>query len=375
MNRSSARRLVPLAIAGACLAGTALPAAAQTVSPDPQGFDVFVSQGVGSRLFEVQDMNNQPLQSLDFRAVQDGRMPFQTVVKDDAVRLTGPGYHVSAVMSNLYYINGDGTLDLTSKVRSSDLSIGYGRPLSAPVLELPVNPEVLLGGTIRPCSTEMLSLAALADPVLSVLCPLLGGSGVAVPTGTAVQDTATQVVNLADLVTANGGPLDLTKLPFPLTSQQQTGAFTNPARYAVSPYDDQVDGSQATTKRLMTGGPAAVDAIRGLIDAVLAGKLADSTLAVLPSGATPSLVPAQALKDALAAAPGLGDVMYQIGLLDAAQQDYLLDTVTGALTSVLADHLSTINARYVSNPVLIAKPAAARPGEYKGRLTVTFFQE
>lgn len=374
MNRSLARRLLPVTVAGLCLAATALPAAAQTVSPDPNSFDVFVSQSPGSRLFEVHDMNNQPLQSLDFRTVQDGRLPFQTLVKDDAVRLTGPGYRVSAVMSNLYYINGDGSLDLTSKIRSSDLSIGYGRPLSVPVLELPVKPEVLLGGSIRPCSTEMLTLAAALDPVLSVLCPLLSG-GAAVPTGTTVSETATQVVNLADLVTANGGPLDLTKLPFPLTTQQQTGAFTNPARYAVSPYDDAVDGTQATTRRLMTGGPAVVDSITGLIDDVLTGKVTDGALAVLPSGGTPSLVPVQSLKDALAAAPGLGDIMYQIGLLDSAKQDYLLGTVTGTLSGVLSEHLSTINAHYVANPVLIAKPSSTKSGQYKGQLTVTFFQE
>lgn len=383
MSRPLARRLVPLTVAGACLAATAIPAAAQTVSPDPKSFDVFVSQSPGDRLFDVYDRQGALLQNLDFRTDADGQLPFQTVVTDDVLHLSTPGYYVDAVMSNLYYVNGDGSLDLSTKIDSSDISLGYDRPLSVPALNLPVDPDVALGGVMRACDAAGLGVTVEAltlDPVLSQLCPLLSTlvtTSPNLPSAPApVADGTTQTITLAELTAASGGVLDYAKLPFGLTGQQQAGSFTNPSRYYVTDtVHDGVDPAAATTKRVMTGTPSLLDTTTGLIDAVLSGKVTGGTLALLPTQSTSSLVPWDELQATLAGIDqNYATIMSLVDDLSVAQQTYLLGGVTGALVGVVEGQLSTISANYVASPVLIANPASTRAGEYKGRLTVTFFQ-
>lgn len=380
MSRAPRRLALGLS-AAACLTGATLPAAAATVTPDPKPVEVLVAQAEGSRVFSVLDMQDDPLTRLDFRTDADGALPFQTVVTDQALHLDTPGYQVSAVMSNLYRLNGTETTpsSFADRIDSSDISLGFGAPLSVPRLALPVDPDVLLAGALRECDATGLGVSAaalLTDTTLAVLCPLLGNLvSLDVPAGT-VADGQTQVVDLAGLTLASGGVLDLASLPFALTGQQQIGPFTSPDRYELSAsVDDGVDPAQATVKRVMTGTPSLLGTVTGLVDTVLATRVSTDALDVLPSDATPSLVTDAEVLSALRDAPTLTTVVNLIDDLTPAQVRYLLGDVTGTIAAVVEGQLSTLDAEYVGNPVLQARPTSTRPGSYTGQLTVTFFQE
>lgn len=374
MSRSLARRLTLAAAAASCLAAAALPAVAQTT----EGLPVTIQTTGGSRVFDVTKPDGTNLTGFDFGT--GGQLPWRVVVTDTGVPLLGNNYFVNTKMSNLYYqqpVTGGGyTTDYTTKIASDNLSLAYSpNPLGATGLQLPVVPEVLLGGSLT-CS-GLGDLTTLVQD-LKDACALIATLTTA---GTNIVNTkvlaATQGLDTADLTAGAGGALKLADLPMALLGAQEGGRFTKPAK---ADANDPVAGTDATSKRIMTGtGRLVGDTLAKTLDLVTASLT--SHLGALPmtpgaAGAT-SLVGTNEILTGLKAQTTFAEIatLLSASTVTDAQRVSVLQNVTGALQNVVSDRLSSMSGVYSALPILEARATTIKAGLYKGTLTVDFFQE
>jgi hypothetical protein len=373
VSRPLARRLAVLTAVSACVAAAAMPALADGVS-------VSLADDPGSRQFAVQDISGNPLTAVNLGT--GGAQPFRTVVTDTKFRNLTKGYNVSATMNNLYLQKSDGTSDYTARVRSSDVSLQYGTsPLSALGVSFPVVPKLTVSGVLQTCaslsptvqsvlglSSTGLPLNALDSALVNLCSALTTAAG---HTATATVDSTVQQIT-SDLTSA----LSLGDLPTALTGATP-GAFTNPDYSAgtIGAGDPARSGAApATSLGIMTGTPG----MRAALQSVISTKV-NAALAGLPlTGATG---PAQTTVAALLAALGsssdaaVANVATALGVLDAARQSAVLNTLTSTVNVPALTDLVNLSAQYFGFPILKATPSAPLAGTYKGTMTVTFVQQ
>ena len=355
--KTTARRGAAAGVVSACLLSVSVPALAAD-------FPVTIDTDGGTRQFSVLDAGGSPLVQLDFG--QDRAMPFQVVVQDGGMPLLGNDFTVSAQLSNLYLENTDGTTDYSAVVPSSSLSLSYGgNPLGASGIQLPVVPELTLGGTLT-CDgltpTPLSTLATVCSLIAGLTEPLSSGvAGPAVP------------LDEADIVAALEG-LDLSALPLSITGGQERGRFTTPAKRDA---DDPVDGVGATSKTLLAGtnlltGDTLADAL-ARVDAVLRDVVEGGP--VLPTEGSESLLDVETVLDAVSQQSAVhASIAGLLRTLPADQVLTILGGVTATLDAVGLAQLSSLTGTWTSSPVLEAQPVTTRPGTYAGTMTVDFFQ-
>lgn len=384
MTRPLARRLVPVAVAGACLAATALPAAAEHGPADSTTHDLQVQATAvaGTRHFHVYDTAlDQAPGRLVFGPA--GEQPFRVVVEDVDHHVQAAGFDVTTKMTNLHWFDPHReALDPDVIIPSRNLGLAYDsrNPLDATGLTFPVRPSVDITGTLPSCTDAGLAGALGIDlngplgiplPLGDLIGNLTGAQktlcqalrDVGAQGAVALQHTEEPVDLALGSVTTLAGLADL---PVALAGGQQSGAFTNPAYKA---FPRPAGTPDATVKRVMSGRPHSSATLLAQLQTVLTGTVTDVY------GTANSLV---SEADVITTIGGLDPrLVSSLQLLPTSTDvNAVVDQLVGALRVALRPldqaALSTLRGRYTARPVLLANTAAARPGVYEGTLTVDF---
>lgn len=384
MTRPLARRLVPIAVAGACLAAAGAPALAQTTTP----VDVSFTQDNPGRQFHVRNLgDDEAFSSIAFSGT-DRTEAFRTVVEETDRLLGTGGYQVNARMTDLYLVDATKPkgYDFDVTVPSSSISLGYStsQPLSATLRSLPVVPRISVSGTLKTCSDAgiasalgiaplplitdvvnyLTALANLTDPVVKTLCTELGDAA-----GTDVDLVVDGVQTTLDAALAG---LPLPDLPFSLTGGEG-GAFTQPSYEGPIASLHPSPGTGGTSRRVMTGTPTTLsgltDGLAATVDAALAQALAG--VGELSTSSQTGLTTVETVTTALSGV--LPEVTNALASVTDTVDTAVLSSLDITLLPVDLSALTTSTATYVGYPVLKVAPTVARAGEYRGTLIVDFF--
>lgn len=328
------------AVAGTAVALSLVTAATFSASAD--NVAVSVNNSGGSRTLYVESMLGQPLTSLEFGAARS--QPFRVRVVDSS--MDRAGFTVSATMTNLYKADGT-TLDFTTMIPSSNLSLGYATsPINAKDVSALVQPVYDVGATISgTLCTTIQTLQTLNGIAPSCVIDLQDVTG------------KLQTVPLA---------ADLNNLPsLPLVPQVgDSGAFDNPAyagAAATAPRPSAPPG--ATSKRLVHATAVNTDAVLATIQTALAKLTSGLPLADKVDTNTVT----SRLRDALTAAV--------FDKLSDAEVQELRNALGATLAALAPADVLGQSGTYLSFPMLnVSVPNGSTKGNYKGTLVVTGLQ-
>ena len=366
------------------LAGTAGPALAAT----DHGTVVSTSAvGTSSRQLYVQDMLGQDLTQLQ---LQNGvAKPFQVKVADANIPGTDPGFHVSAVMNNLYRVTGTGTYDFShsadSLIPSQDITMGFPNPLSVSGTQLIDNPTATLSGTLPACSdAALLTTLQSATPTLTLtgllaeapdLCSGSIVGGLLSITGGALANP----VDVAGLVVqttlqASSTATDLTSQLFNVGGA--TGGTFDVADYAngIGVNDTNKPTSAATTSRDVVHGTA-LTSTSNLMAALGLDATTLGTLSGISSDGSGAITSVTNVLDAMNANATFQALAAGLTELAPAEQQALLDAYVTPTVSTALDTLTEVAGTYHAFPDLaVAVPTGLQTGSYAGTLTVTMVE-
>lgn len=367
------RSTTALALTACCAVTVAAPAPA-LAADGPNDVAVSLSATGGTRQFDVlQTGTTQPLSSLDLGST--GSRSFRTRVRDEHFETLTRGYDVTATMSNLYLVHGDGSHDPAVKVPSSQLSVSAGG-LRADALAVSLLPRLSVEGTLASCP-------ALPDAVKTSLGIPLGAGLPALLTGlhgpllalcTALGATGAPVAGTVDgaLQQVTTAVADVAELPNALTAG--AGRAFDDADYAhdrVAALDPDRAGAPAATGVDVMSGAAA-----GTLPAELVTALRTELTAAL---AGVPLVSATDTGAATTVSRALGTVTdtavrRAVAGLTSAQQAELLRTLPVTLLDPVLASVKGVTTAYYATSTLSAVRNAPVPGVYDGTLTLTFVQ-
>ena len=377
----------PAAIAALLgLVGAAGPALAAT----DHGTVVSTSAvGTTSRQLYVQDMLGQDLTQLD---LQNGvAKPFQVKVVDSNIAGTNQGFHVSAVMNNLYRVTGAGTYDFThsadSLIPSQDVSLGFPNPLSVSGTQLIDNPTALLSGTLPGCGdSALLTTLQTATPTLDLAgllteAPDLCSGTVDLTSGT-VSLTGGALANPVDVsslvvqttLQASSTATDLTSQLFNVGGA--SGGTFDVADYAngIGATDTNKPTGVTTTSKDVVHGVALTDT-SNLMAALGLDPTSLGALGGISSDGANAITSVTNVLGAMNADTTLQPLAAGIAELTPAEQQALLDTYLTPTVSTALGTLTEVAGTYHAFPDLaVAVPTGLQTGSYAGTLTVTMVE-
>jgi len=374
------KRLPIAAVAATIAAATTVPAMAAGYN-QPSGTVVSTaSQAAGTRQLEVLDLAGNSLTSL---ALKPGvPQSFRVAVVDNSINdLTQP-FTVSAVMNNLYKVNGASSYDYSTMVPSGDVSVAFpaSSPLSAFGVGLTDVPTALVSGTIPSCqslesagllSINLTSLLTLSPTLCGTLDPLTNAlSGGVLSSALALPST----VNVLSSVTGTVSNLaDLSALPFSIGGAE-SGAFSLPDYTNGIGFGDPVaSGKPAGTPRVLLTGHGASDLTNLLTQLGLSNGLP-----LVSADGTAAMTSLTALLSALSATgnAALQNLVSALTPLSTSDQLAILNTLSGTLSTALAN-LSAESGTYNAFPSLKVTPSNPNQaaGTYSGTLTITMVQQ
>ena len=321
------RKVAALVMAAAVLVPLAISASAEEVT-------VAVSNPGGSRTLIVEDLDGNPLSTLNFGMSRSH--PFRVRVVDED--MDRAGYQVVSSMTNLYKKTGPGAYDYAEAIASGELGVDYSStPLNLTDVEALVAP--------------------LFDVTGNLLCTAL-----ALPLGDAgctIQDVEGLLQNVPLTVDLN----DLTKLPL-LPGQGTEGTYDDPDFVGVGASDPDKPGTFTPTSIPLGSAGVGGDLtdIQAQLEALIAGLGADE------------LVDTDALLSEVQAL--LGPVFDLLGVVPGLPTvDALLADLTATLVDLTGVDIFGQSGALRSYPILnVNVPNTAEAGDYEGTYSVTLVQ-
>ncbi len=330
---------------------------------------VTATVGESTRQLTVVDLLGAPL--TDLTLTPGSPSPFQLRVSDTGLGLSA--FSVNGTLNNLYRVEADTSLDYTSLIPSSEVTLDYASDALNTLDNIAtLSPDYLLSSIADIDCESVQTVLGLTnlETLTDQLCLLAGGLGGVTPvdvTDVPLDGSAITDIDLSSLVDS--------LLPISLdTADLTSGVFTDADCVNGLGSSDGGCGATGGTSHTMLRGQPVAGALTGALDTLLTAALPSGNIVGSVGDEVSTLTAVlSALQDS--ADTAISDLGQSLGEYAVADQEALVNTLFSVIPVDLdAASLLSTSGVYVSFPRLTVDPTTSLAGSYTGTLTVTLVE-